>query len=116
MPLPNSLNEENRQPTKAYILETMQHWITVMQLRPGEKISDTEIAEYFNVSRTPVREVLKMLEQQTRDSHFHEMAAEYRKHFFNGCGQSFSCQAVCPAKLPLDEIQARANNYAARKL
>ena len=55
MPLPNSLNEENRQPTKAYILETMQHWITVMQLRPGEKISDTEIAEYFNVSRTPVR-------------------------------------------------------------
>ena len=64
MPLPNSLNEENRQPTKAYILETMQHWITVMQLRPGEKISDTEIAEYFNVSRTPVREVLKMLEQQ----------------------------------------------------
>lgn len=58
----------------------------------------------------------KMLGQQTRDSHFHEMAAEYRKHFFNGCGQSFSCQAVCPAKLPLDEIQARANNYAARKL
>ena len=56
------------------------------------------------------------IEQQTRDSHFHEMAAEYRKHFFNGCGQSFSCQAVCPAKLPLDEIQARANNYAARKL
>ena len=58
----------------------------------------------------------KMLEQQTRDSHFHEMAAEYRKHFFSGCGQSFSCRAVCPAKLPLDEIQARANNYAARKL
>lgn len=25
MPLPNSLNEENRQPTKADILETMQH-------------------------------------------------------------------------------------------
>ena len=64
MPLPNSLNEENRQPAKADILETMQHWITVMQLKPGEKISDTEIAEYFNVSRTPVREVLKMLEQQ----------------------------------------------------
>ena len=38
--------------------------MTVMQMKPGEKISDTEIAEYFNVSRTPVREVLKILEQQ----------------------------------------------------
>lgn len=64
MPLPNCQNAFEGTPTKAEILETMQHWITVMQLRPGEKISDTEIAEYFNVSRTPVREVLKMLEQQ----------------------------------------------------
>ena len=64
MPLPNYPHPETGPLTKADILETMQHWITVMQLKPGEKISDTEIAEYFNVSRTPVREVLKMLEQQ----------------------------------------------------
>ena len=64
MPLTNRPHEKNRMPTKADILGTMQHWITIMQLKPGEKISDTEIAEYFNVSRTPVREVLKMLEQQ----------------------------------------------------
>ncbi len=64
MPLPNYPHKENNLPAKTDILETMQHWITVMQLRPGEKISDTEIAEYFNVSRTPVREVLKILEQQ----------------------------------------------------
>ena len=64
MPLPNYPHKEKGLPAKTDILETMQHWITVMQLRPGEKISDTEIAEYFNVSRTPVREVLKILEQQ----------------------------------------------------
>lgn len=64
MPLPSYPHPETGSLTKADILETMQHWITVMQLKPGEKISDTEIAEYFNVSRTPVREVLKMLEQQ----------------------------------------------------
>ncbi len=57
----------------------------------------------------------KILEQQTRDGHFAEMAAEYRKHFFSGCGQSFSCQKACPVGLPLDEIQARANNYAAKR-
>ena len=64
MPLPNYPYAGKDTLTKADILETIQHWITVMQLKPGEKISDTEIAEYFNVSRTPVREVLKMLEQQ----------------------------------------------------
>ena len=64
MPLPNYPYAGKDTLTKADILETLQHWITVMQLKPGEKISDTEIAEYFNVSRTPVREVLKMLEQQ----------------------------------------------------
>ncbi len=64
MPLPNYPHEKNSSSTKADILETMQRWITVMQLKPGEKISDNELAEYFNVSRTPVREVLKMLEQQ----------------------------------------------------
>ena len=30
MPLPSYPNDENRLPTKADILETMQHWITVM--------------------------------------------------------------------------------------
>ena len=57
----------------------------------------------------------KLLEQQTRDEHFREMAEQYRRHFFSGCGQSFSCQKVCPARLPLDEIQARANNYAVKR-
>ena len=55
MPLPNYPYAGKDTLTKADILETLQHWITVMQLKPGEKISDTEIAEYFNVSRTPVR-------------------------------------------------------------
>lgn len=40
-----------------------------MQMKPGEKISDTELADYFHVSRTPVREVLKILEQQKLHPH-----------------------------------------------
>lgn len=64
MPLPNQPWPEGRLCTKTEILDTLRYWMTVMQMKPGEKISDTEIAEYFNVSRTPVREVLKILEQQ----------------------------------------------------
>lgn len=35
--------------------------------------------------------------------------------FLKGAGQSFSCRDICPAGLPLDDIQARANAYAVWK-
>ena len=57
----------------------------------------------------------KALEQSVRDGHYDAMADAYQKHFFKGCGQSLSCRDVCPAKLPLDAIQARANAYAVWK-
>ena len=64
MPLPDSPYLTEAPCTKAEILETLHNWIILMQMKPGEKISDTELADYFHVSRTPVREVLKILEQQ----------------------------------------------------
>lgn len=54
----------------------------------------------------------KVLEQSVRDGHYDDITAEYKKHFFKGCGQSFSCRDICPAKIPLDAVQARANAYA----
>ena len=57
----------------------------------------------------------KTLEQSMRDGHYDEMADAYRTHFFKGCGQSLSCMDICPAGLPLDDIQARANAYAVWK-
>ena len=53
----------------------------------------------------------KALEQNRQDGHRKEMAEAYRARFFSGCGQSLSCVEVCPIKLPLDEIQARANSH-----
>jgi len=35
-----------------------------MELEPGEKIRDQELAKHFNVSRTPVREALRQLEDE----------------------------------------------------
>lgn len=64
MPLPDSPYPTEVPCTKAEILDTLHNWIILMQMKPGEKISDTELADYFHVSRTPVREVLKILEQQ----------------------------------------------------
>lgn len=42
----------------------MKDWIIEGQFKPGEKISDVEIADYFNISRTPVREAFQLLEAQ----------------------------------------------------
>ncbi len=55
-------------------------------------------------------EAYRAIEQSVRDEHKEEMIKEYRARFFSYCGQSLSCQAVCPQKLPLDEIQARTNH------
>ena len=56
-------------------------------------------------------ESYRSIEQNEQDDHRAEMVAAYRTHFFSGCGQSFSCRDICPMKLPLDEIQARANGH-----
>lgn len=56
-------------------------------------------------------EAYQCIEQNEQDSHRAEMVAAYRTHFFSGCGQSLSCQDICPMKLPLDEMQVRANGH-----
>lgn len=54
----------------------------------------------------------KVMEQNQDDAHKEEVKKQYEAHFFKGCSQSLSCAKVCPAGLPLEMIQARANaNY-----
>lgn len=64
MPLPNNESAFERTSAKQKIYETIKDWIIEGQFKPGEKVSDIEIADYFKVSRTPVREALQLLEAQ----------------------------------------------------
>ena len=64
MPLPAGSYGRYAAADKECILEQLKEWVITLQLEPGEKISDLEIAEYFHTGRTPIREVLKRLEQQ----------------------------------------------------
>lgn len=64
MPIPiNDVIPENKT-AKERVYEVLRKWIIEGQLVPEEKIVDSEIASYFNVSRTPVREAIQLLEQQ----------------------------------------------------
>ena len=64
MPIPQSKTDNYPKTAKERIYSTVKEWIIDGTLSPGEKIYDKEVAEYFSVSRTPVREAFQMLEEQ----------------------------------------------------
>lgn len=64
MPIPEKGNDLCRVSAKDIIYRTVCEWIITGVLQPGEKILDSELARHFNVSRTPVREALQILESQ----------------------------------------------------
>lgn len=64
MPIPNVEGPLVRQSAKEKVYETVREWIIRGTLEPGEQLYDAKLAEYFHLSRTPVREALLLLETE----------------------------------------------------
>lgn len=64
MPIPAKKEAEAPKTAKQRVFEGLRDWIIDGTLQPGERLIDTEISEYFSVSRTPVREAIQMLADQ----------------------------------------------------
>lgn len=64
MPIPPKKQEEKPRTAKERVYITVREWIIDGTLQPGEQIIDQDIAAYFSVSRTPVREAIQMLADQ----------------------------------------------------
>lgn len=64
MPIPQTNNNIQRISAQQQIYNTLKDWIIDGTLKPGEYINDSEIAKYFSVSRTPVREAILLLARQ----------------------------------------------------
>lgn len=64
MPIPPKKTVEAPKSAKQRIYEELKKWIVDGTLQPGEKIHDIEIAQFFSVSRTPVREAIQLLADQ----------------------------------------------------
>ena len=47
-----------------YVFDTLKKEILKLELKPGQAISENEICARFDVSRTPVREALRRLQEQ----------------------------------------------------
>jgi DNA-binding GntR family transcriptional regulator len=55
---------DRRYSAAAQAYELVREWIVTGRLRPGETLSEPKMAENFGVSRTPVREVFKRLQEE----------------------------------------------------
>ena len=64
MPIPANSKPINRFSMREEVYNTLLDWIMEGELRPGEKILDKDLAEKMGVSRTPVREALRRLEDK----------------------------------------------------
>jgi len=64
MPVPSNPKPINRLSMREAVYNTLLKWIMEGVLRPGEKIVDKDLAERLGVSRTPVREALRRLEDK----------------------------------------------------
>ncbi|HBQ76673.1 MAG TPA: GntR family transcriptional regulator [Exiguobacterium sp.] len=53
-----------RLPLSEEVYRRLQNHIITLRFAPGEKVNDQALAEMFGVSRTPVREALKRLEEE----------------------------------------------------
>ena len=64
MPIPDTAQALTRALAREDVYVIVKRWIVDLQLAPGEVIRDQELAASLGVSRTPVREALRRLEDE----------------------------------------------------
>lgn len=64
MPVPNRVRKVKRELAREQVYQQLHDWIVDGTLKPGEPIRDLELAGALEVSRTPVREALRRLEDE----------------------------------------------------
>lgn len=117
MPIPVKQPAPKKEPVKIKIYHTLCEWITYGTLQPGERLNDQEICEYFEVSRTPVREALQMLAGQklieiypNKGTVVSEIEAEHREKWYlplahlQALAAELACRVITPEQL--DELDA----------
>ena len=114
--------------SKQEVLETLRNRILYLKYIPGTQILDTEIAKELNVSRTPVREALLMLQNERLVDIFPQSGTivspidlkltkevNYIRHILESevfqslCGNT-ECEKVTSHALALQELAVKEGN------
>ncbi len=64
MPVPDSTKKLNKTLMREEVYAGLREWILDGTLKPGEKLRDAELAEALGVSRMPVREAFRRLQDE----------------------------------------------------
>jgi DNA-binding GntR family transcriptional regulator len=64
MPVPPAVSKLEKSLMRDDVYSRLRDWIITGTLEPGEKLRDADLAEQLGVSRTPVREALRRLEDE----------------------------------------------------
>jgi DNA-binding GntR family transcriptional regulator len=115
MPVPQKI-QENHLTAKERVCQTVQQWIIDGTLEPGERLNDIELAEYFSVSRTPVREALQLLSEQklvqvvpSRGTYVTEIDMDDLRHVYQMLGGLHALAAeLCIDRLDEAELEGLA--------
>lgn len=60
----NLIKQIERPTLREQVYQGLKKAIIMLELKPGQRVNDNELAALFGVSRTPVREALKRLEDE----------------------------------------------------
>ncbi len=120
--LESSIAEHQPLPDK--IADFIREAIIVGKLRPGEKISEAKLAEELHISRTPIREAIRMLESEefvsiiprrgtiVRDFTFADLSDYFQ---VKACLESFSAFLAEPRMTAADIERLRQLNRAEKE-
>ena len=64
MPIPDGKAPFSIKSTKEKVYQVLREWIIQGVLKPKEQIYDSKLADYFQTSRTPIREAILLLESE----------------------------------------------------
>ena len=74
------------------VFETLKREILDLKLEPGRMVSENEICERFGVSRTPVRDALRLLQEQgfvEADDLYACSSGDHGAEGFSECTESY---------------------------
>lgn len=116
----NHIKQIIRPTLKDQVYDSLKKAIVTLEFKPGEKLSDKKLAEQFAVSRTPVREALKRLEDEGlvislpgSSTRVTELVEEEAKHAFTVVAalHSLATKLAVPKMVEQDFEKLALNNH-----
>ena len=69
-------------------------------------------SDLFDGAAAAVNAYRILVEERRTTAHHQALRRLYHKQYYRFCGQSLACRDICPARIPVDELLACANQAA----